>query len=430
MALDLRLEAQGNHYPALDGRSEASAAAELHWYAQSRERDGSVRTLDVRLFGRQAGGEEEARTHADVRELQYAHAQGAWEWRFGLGRVFWGVTESAHLVDIVNQDDGLEDIDGEDKLGQPLFGLSRRLGSGRAAVYLLPRFRERAFGPLIRSLSPLPVATEEARFESAQGRQHVDWALRLTQRWGGLDVGLSAFHGTAREPRLLPCAGQGTGRPGTETQANCNLEEAFAPPELSPVEELLLDVADLLGVGPDREAEEQAFIDEAMADAVLVPHYDQIEQLGLDLQWVQGAAAWKLEARAREQQGEWQYAAAAGVEYSLGVFWEGMIDLGLLLEYLYDDRPTGTSLNLFDDDLFVGMRLLGNDVAGTQALGGVVIDREDGGLFWSLELSRRLGGSARVALEGRAFQAGEDAGALERALDGVDSLRLQLEYYF
>ena len=38
----------------------------------------------------------------------------------GAAKVFWGTAESRHLVDIINQTDAVEDIDEEDKLGQPM----------------------------------------------------------------------------------------------------------------------------------------------------------------------------------------------------------------------------------------------------------------------------------------------------------------------
>ena len=41
----------------------------------------------------------------------------------GIDKVFWGVIESRHLVDYINQTDGVEDVDGEDKLGQPMINL-------------------------------------------------------------------------------------------------------------------------------------------------------------------------------------------------------------------------------------------------------------------------------------------------------------------
>ena len=64
------------------------------------------------------------RTHFDVRELLYQQVFDSAELRIGIGRVFWGVTESRHLVDVINQTDLVENVDREDKLGQPLVNLA------------------------------------------------------------------------------------------------------------------------------------------------------------------------------------------------------------------------------------------------------------------------------------------------------------------
>ena len=68
------------------------------------------------------------RTHFDLREaylLLFGDAgDGGWEARVGVGQVFWGATESQRLVDIVNQVDFVEHLNGEAKLGQPMAHLT------------------------------------------------------------------------------------------------------------------------------------------------------------------------------------------------------------------------------------------------------------------------------------------------------------------
>jgi hypothetical protein len=51
------------------------------------------------------------RSHADVREFFWQTAAADWELRAGIGRAFWGVAESNHLIDIVNQTDLVENLD-------------------------------------------------------------------------------------------------------------------------------------------------------------------------------------------------------------------------------------------------------------------------------------------------------------------------------
>lgn len=64
------------------------------------------------------------RTHFDIRELTWEKAADLWELRVGFHKVFWGVTEGIHLVDIINQTDFVENTDGEDKLGQPMINFA------------------------------------------------------------------------------------------------------------------------------------------------------------------------------------------------------------------------------------------------------------------------------------------------------------------
>jgi hypothetical protein len=85
---------------------------------------------------------DENRTHADIRTASWLHFGDGWDLVVGLDRVFWGVTESRHLVDIVNQTDAVENVDGEDKLGQPMVNLNIESQWGDISLFALPGFRE------------------------------------------------------------------------------------------------------------------------------------------------------------------------------------------------------------------------------------------------------------------------------------------------
>ena len=74
---------------------------------------------------------QDGRSHWDVREASALYIAEGWTLFAGAGRVFWGKAESRHLVDIVNQTDGVEDVDGEDKLGQPMVMLTLERSWGR-----------------------------------------------------------------------------------------------------------------------------------------------------------------------------------------------------------------------------------------------------------------------------------------------------------
>ena len=61
-------------------------------------------------FARLDQGDDE-RTHADIRELSWSYIARDYEWTIGFSKVYWGVTEAQHLVDIINQTDLVEDFD-------------------------------------------------------------------------------------------------------------------------------------------------------------------------------------------------------------------------------------------------------------------------------------------------------------------------------
>ncbi len=298
-----------------------------------------------------------ARSHFDIRELYGQYVARSWEIKVGLARVFWGVTESQHLVDIINQTDLVEQPDGEAKLGQPMVNLTWIQDWGTLDLFVLPWFRERTFpGRDGRLRFPLIINTDDADVN-----RRVDVATRYTRTLGRFDLGVSHFWGISREPRFI-----------------------LVQPE---------------GSAP-----------------TLTPAYETIHQTGLDLQAVTGAWLWKLEAITRSGQGDRFYAFVGGFEYTLSNLGGKGLDLGLLAEYHYDSRDDffaqGFSPNLvgtrvsstpFDDDLFLGTRLALNDVQSTDLLGGLVIDRETQSTALLLEASRRLRSSWTLGLEIRSF---------------------------
>jgi len=291
--------------------------------------------------------DDSQRSHGDLREAAWLHVRGDWAWQVGLGHVFWGVTESRHLVDIINQTDQVEDLDEEDKLGQAMVSVERWTPAGTFGIFLLPSFRERPFpaaGARLRSV--LPIDTEHTEYESSARDRRLDLALRWTNTIGNWDLGLSGFHGTSREPRLLP-----------------RLDVAFHP--------------------------------------VLVPHYDTISQVGIDLQYTEGAWLWKLEAIDRHGQGKSFGALVAGLEYTLFDLGQHGIDLGLLTEYLYDGRDATAVATLYDDDWFVGFRLALNDTQDTMVLSGAIVDAN--GTFVVVEAGRRLMEGWKFEAEARLF---------------------------
>ncbi len=315
------------------------------------------------------------RSHFDLRELNWFLVQEDWELRVGIIKEFWGVAESQHLVDIINQTDLVENSDTEDKLGQPAVQLSI-IGEdwGNLDLYFLTGFRERTFpGEEGRLRSQPAVEVGDARFEKSGAEKHLGFAFRWSHTYDEWDIGISHFYGTGREPTLLP------------------------------------------EIGLNGEIK-------------LIPYYPLIQQTGLDLQLTRDDWLWKLEAIVRSGQGNTFFASTAGFEYTWFDVDSSGIDLGLVVEYLYDSRGFNSAA-LFQDDILIAFRLGFNDVQSSALLAGVIFDRSQGSRFINVEASRRLGDSWKAELEIRLFSSVKesDPGFLIRH---DDHLRFELSYHF
>lgn len=317
---------------------------------------------------------DERRTHADLREFAASYPIPAGRCRLGVDKVFWGVTESVHLVDIVNQTDLVEDIDGEDKLGQPMATCELIGDAGALDLFALFGFRERRFAGIHgRPRSQPPVAVDGARYTTPRSARRADFALRWSRHAGPLDIGISYFDGTGREPRLV------------------------------------------LSRDPDGPLR-------------LIPEYNAIRQAGLDLQATVGPWLWKLEAIRRRGQGEPFVATAAGFEYTFTGVFGTTSDIGIIAEYLYDSRGAAATTP-FSGDLALGTRIALNDVESTELLLAIIRDRHTAASFWSLESSRRIRSHWRLGIEGRAFAADSPDDRLY-ALRRDDYAQMALTYYY
>lgn len=403
-ALDLkpRLEAEGRwFYQQEDEAKTGSLAATVETYSEWA--DGKRRIVGE-FFGRY-DEDDIARTHADIRELNYQVLGDDFEFRMGNRRVFWGVTESRHLVDIINQTDFVEDIDGEAKLGQPMMNLALIGDYGTVDFFAMPYQRARTFPARGgRPQLPFPVQEHEAMYESRFEQNHMDYAVRYVNSLGPIDLGLAYFNGTAREPRLLPCLrrnASGEFVQGSPDGPTCDIFSGVNPPT-SPFPEDLVPILQQAGLAPSDEEVARQIAAEVLENLVLVPYYDLLQQASLDGQYVIGSLAVKLEALYRIQQDDATWASVAGFEYTFGDVGGTGIDIGALAEYLYDTKED--FLNRFDDEVFVGSRLAVNDDAGTQLLAGVVANREDFHNRWYfVEASRRLTDALKLSTEARIF---------------------------
>ncbi len=292
---------------------------------------------------------DEERTHFDIRELFWLYYSNEYELRIGIRKVFWGVTESSHLVDVINQTDFVEDIDGEQKLGQPMVNFAYIQDWGTLDLFVLPYFRERTFaGEEGRFRFPLLVDTDNPLFEAGNEKNHIDFAIRYSNTFGDFDVGLSHFVGTSREPR-------------------------FVPDFHSPIPRLF-------------------------------PYYDLMNQTGIDIQYTTGGWLWKFEGITRHSRAQRFFAFTGGFEYTFPDINSSGIDVGVIAEYLYDDRDQiNLPPNPFDNHIFIGSRLAFNDVQSTDLLVGGNVNLDTGSMFLNLEGSRRIGDSFKLNVRIRGF---------------------------
>ena len=315
------------------------------------------------------------RTHFDIREFTFLWLKEDFELRLGVRKVFWGTTEILHLVDIINQSDLVENVDAEDKLGQPMANISFSRDWGTFDLYWLPYFRERTFvGTGGRLRGSAVVDEDRTQYESAAEEWHSDWAFRYSHFFGDWDVGLAQFVGTSREPTLLS---------DTDPEGN----------------------------------------------AIKIPRYEQILQTSLDLSFVSGEWLWKGEALYRTGQGNDDYFAwTGGFEYTFTRVWNSQMDLGVIGEWMFDTREDEAT-TAFENDLAGGIRLALNDSASTEALFGWVQDLNSSARFLFLEASRRFGDHLLLTAELRTFlnQPADDFLFDQRA---DEIMQIELAYYF
>lgn len=313
------------------------------------------------------------RTHADIRELMWTKTVGNLEFQLGIGKVFWGVTEALHLVDVINQTDLVENLDGEAKLGQPMAKLSTEQSWGIVDFYVLPGFRERTFpGKNGRFRTPFVVDTDNAEYESGAEQWHTDIAARWSHYIGAWDIGLAHFWGTSREPNLVP------------TQKN--------------------------------------------GKTVLTPVYELMHQTSLDVQATVDDWLWKYEAIYHQSDTDDYFAMTGGFEYTLVGIADSASDLGLLAEFMYDDRGNDAS-TVFNHELFGAFRWTANDEQSTELLAGVIVDWENGSKLLNVEASRRLGADWKVSLQSRIWWDIDKNDPL-RASERDDYLELEFIRYF
>ena len=121
-------------------------------------------------------------------------------------------------------------------------------------------------------------------------------------------------------------------------------------------------------------------------------------------------------------------AAATGFEYTFFTLFETNADLGLILEYQYDDR-SGVRQQVAQNDLALGARWAFNDIDGSEILAIFNQDLDYSNRFFSLEVSRRLTDNWKLEAEALFF-ADIEQGTPEFSVREDDHIRMELRRYF
>ncbi len=420
------VEAEVQYFPNEGNLEEqedlfGSIAIRPEYYWRSENKDHKVK---MKLFYR-ATEPNGSRTHGDVREFTYLYSNSGWYVKTGVDIVFWGVTESAHLVDVINQTDNVESISGEEKLGQPMIAVGVEKDFGNVDAYILPYFRTRQFpsGPeryQITLLDQSPEVDDDENFyESDDEENNIDLALRWYKSFDDFDVGLSYFNGTSRDP--LP---------------------------------VIADLTGALQKGADAGYPGTAIVD------TLGSYYEQQQQLGLEFQYLYEDWIFKLEATHQLVDSGDYSEMAAGFEYTFSDLDPWGHDLGVLVEYLYNDRGfvelgqysidadpnipdkddpnldeirevgvDGFYLSPMQNDLFLGMRFALNNIDGTEFLAGIIHDLDDDTTSMSFEGSTRVGNNLRLTTNVYYFNNVYKENPF-KAIENDDLIELKAEWFF
>ena len=283
----------------------------------------------------------------------------------GYRHTFWGVAESKNLVDLINQHDLAAGISPDNRLGAPSISFETYLGSGDFQYWYIPRFRERTFNE--QNAHPgfgLPVLP--AQFAHTKRSKAPDHAIRYGNSIGDFDYALSVFDGTAREP--------------------------------------IIRVEEIGGI---------------------LPYYERMRSIGLELQYTGDSILYKFEGLNGTQGEEGFSAAVMGTEKTVYSIFETQWDMGLIIEYQYDDRVQV----LLDRTLVSGIRLTANDEFDTSLLVLYTVDHEFSQSLFGLEASRRLRNGMTVDLNYLLYKSDEQNLPFYSLIDDSE-LSLTLGYYF
>ena len=293
--------------------------------------------ITIRAIGRY-DDKDNNRTYFDLQKFKYEYFLDDATLSIGNDIIFWGVNESFHVVDIINQSNIAENLAGTKKLGQPMLALSLYEEIGDVSIYVMPYFRERIFpGNNGRPRYAAEIEKDTVSYESSKEEKKIDIAIRFSKVVDDFDIGIAHFRGNARDPELIV------------NQSTLKLDQ----------------------------------------------YYPILSQTSIDIQATKESWLYKLEALSGKIESENHIKTAGGVEYTFYGINDTPQDLGIVAEYLFDDR----SSNPFNNETALAIRWNKNDINATTLLAGAYLDlRGDSNRFFC-EYERRLSDDLKIFLD-------------------------------
>ena len=328
------------------------------------ERDAKITISAIARYDEK----DSERRYIDFQKLKYEQYFENYTFKIGNEIIFWGVNESFNIIDIINQSNLAEDISGTKKFGQPMISLNYNHSYGNFDLFIMPFFKERIFpGRNGRPRLALEVDKSTVAYESSSKKNKIDAAVRYSTVYDDYDIGIAHFYGNNRSPEL----------------------------NVNPLSQKL--------------------------DA----YYPILSQTSLDIQSTKGAWLYKLETLTAKNGEERHFGIAGGTEYTIYGLRETTSDLGIIVEYTFDDRNDFA----FNNEGVLALRWTKNDIKSTSLLAGLVADMSGSSNRFFAEFEQRIRDDLKVFID-MSINGEIDADDFTYAFEEDSQLTLKIAKYF
>ena len=295
------------------------------------------------------------RSQLDLAQGYLIHYKDKFEIKLGISKVFWGITESKNLVDIINMHD-LTNGKPKTKLGQPMVNYSIISDKyGYFDYYYMPLFiKSSEIGSKGRLRLPLPKERDDNYLEGGVGKKQPSWAFKWEKNYNYYDFSVQFFRGNGRISSTI-------------SKIDSNGLKYYSG-------------------------------------------YERITQLGTFIQRTYGPLILKFEGIRRNGQRNAKsirknyFSSVFGLEYVITRAFNKVWDFNMYIEYSNDERNNDSN-DYLQNDLFSGAKIYFNDTSGTELTLSKTTDMDGGGNTGLIDISTRLTDDTRLTLEYNAYWA-------------------------